>query len=112
MVNSLPIMLTPATMSLFTSLASDSIGSWEELKKVFTDNYMATCTRPGTKHDLNCINQKPSELLHSYIRRFSEMRNSIPNIMEAKVSPLSSKDFITASFTPSSTASRPQGLAI
>ena len=66
-------------------LALDSIGSWEELKKVFTDNYMATCTRLGTKHDLNCIYQKPSELLHSYIRHFSEMRNYIPNIIEAEV---------------------------
>ena len=46
---------------------------------------MATCTRSGTKHDLNGINQKPSELLHSYIRRFSEMRNSIPNIMKVEV---------------------------
>ena len=72
-------------MNWFTSLAPDSIGSKEELKKVFTDNYMATCTQPGTKHDLNCIYQKPSELLRSYIRRFSEIRNSIPNITEAEV---------------------------
>ena len=28
---------------------------------------MATCTQLGTKHDLNCIYQKPSELLRSYI---------------------------------------------
>ena len=46
---------------------------------------MATCTRPGTKHDTNRIYQKPSELLRSYIRRFSELRNSIPNITEAEV---------------------------
>ena len=46
---------------------------------------MTTCTQPGTKHDLNRIYQKPSELLRSYIRRFSEMRNSIPNITEAEV---------------------------
>ena len=46
---------------------------------------MATCTRPSTKHDLNCIYQKPSELLRSYIRCFSEMRISIPNITEAEV---------------------------
>ena len=78
-------MLMPAIMSWFTSLAPDSIGSWEELKKVFADNYMAMCTRPGTKHDLNRINQKPSELLRSYIRRFSKMRNSIPNITEVEV---------------------------
>ena len=67
MANYLPVMLTPTVMNWFTSLASNSIGSWEELKKVFTDNYVATCTRPGTKHDLNRINQKPSELLHNYI---------------------------------------------
>ena len=85
MANYLPVMLMPAAMSWFTSLAPDSIGSWKELKKVFTDNYMATCTQLGTKHDLNRINQKPSELLHSYIRRFFEMRNSIPNITEAEV---------------------------
>ena len=103
MANYLPVMLTPTVMNWFTSLAPGSIGSWEELKKVFTDNYMATCTRPGTKHDLNHIYQKPSELLRSYIRRFSEMRNSIPNIMEAEV--------ITATSAPSSTTSRPWGLA-
>ena len=79
MANYLPVMLMPAAMSWFTSLALDSIGSWEELKKVFTDNYMATCTQPGTKHDLNRITQKPSELLRSYIRCFSEMKNSIPH---------------------------------
>jgi hypothetical protein len=56
MANYLPIMLTPLAMSWFTSLAPDSIDSWEELKKVFTDNYMAMCTRPGTKHDLSRIN--------------------------------------------------------
>ena len=36
----LPIMLTPTMMNWFTSLALDSIGSWEQLKKVFTNNYM------------------------------------------------------------------------
>ena len=85
MENYLPIMLTSTAMNWLTSLAPDSIGSWKQLKKVFTDNYIATCTRQGTKHDLNRIYQKPSELLRSYIRRFFEMRNSIPNITEAEV---------------------------
>ena len=70
MVNYLPIMLTLTTMNWFTSLSLDSIGSWEMLKKVFTNNYMAMCTQPGTKHDLNRIYQKLSELLRSYIRHF------------------------------------------
>ena len=55
MVNYLPIMLMSTVMNWFISVAPDSMGSWEELKKVFTDNYMATCTGPGTKHDLNRI---------------------------------------------------------
>ena len=55
MVNYFNIMLRPTAMNWFTSLTSDSIGSWEELKKVFTDNYMAMCTRLGTMHDLNRI---------------------------------------------------------
>ena len=58
MANYLPIMLTPIAMNWLMSLALNSIGSWEQLKKVFTDNYMATCNRPGTKHDLNRIYQK------------------------------------------------------
>ena len=68
MANYLPIMLMPTAMNWLMSLAPDSIGSWEQLKNVFTDNYMATYTRPGTKHDLNCIYQKLSELLRSYFR--------------------------------------------
>ena len=85
MTNYLPVMLMPTAMNWLTSLAPDSIGSWEQLKKVFIDNYMAMCTWPGTKHDLNRIYHKPSELLRSYIRHFSEMRSSIPNITEAEV---------------------------
>jgi hypothetical protein len=46
---------------------------------------MAMCNHPGTKHDLNCIYQRSDEPLRSYIRRFSEVRNSIPNITEAEV---------------------------
>ena len=55
MANYIPVMLMPTTMNWLTSLTLDSIESWEQLKKVFIDNYTATCTRPGTKHDLNRI---------------------------------------------------------
>jgi len=48
MANYLPIMLTPTIMNWLMSIASDSIGSWEQLKKVFTNNNMATCTWPST----------------------------------------------------------------
>ena len=103
-------VLTPTAMNWLTSLTLDSIGSWEQLKKVFTDNYMATCTRLGTKHDLNRIYQKPSELLHSYIRQFSEMRISIPTSRKQKSSPPSFEDSITATSAPNSIVSRQRGL--
>lgn len=34
------------------------------------------------KYDLERLHKKTSETLHSYIRRFSETRNSIPNISD------------------------------
>ena len=33
-------------------LRKDSIKSWDDLKKVFIENYMSTCQQPGTKYDL------------------------------------------------------------
>ena len=68
MANYLPVMVMSTMMNWLMSLALDSIEPWEQLKKVFTDNYMTMCTRLGIKHDLNRIYQKPSELLHCYIR--------------------------------------------
>ena len=66
------------------SLRSDSIGSWEDLKKVFIANYMAMCEQLGTKYNLVKLHQTSGEPLRSFIRRFSETRNSIPNISDAE----------------------------
>ena len=52
---------------------------------MFVENYMATCERPATRHDLETVYQKTDELLRSYVGRFLEMRNLIPNIGEAEV---------------------------
>jgi hypothetical protein len=41
---------------------------------------MATCQQPGNKYDLEKVRDYPNEPLCDYIRRFSEMRISIPNI--------------------------------
>ena len=71
MANYLPVMLKPAVMNWLTSLQSDIINSWDDLKRLFIENYKATCEQPGTKHDLARVYQKPSELLWSYIRCFS-----------------------------------------
>ena len=38
----------------------------------------------GTKYDLEKLHQSSEESLRDFIRRFSEKRNSIPNITDAE----------------------------
>ena len=83
MANYLPIMVNQSTNNWLLSLREDSIRSWDDLKKVFTKNYMATCEQLGTKYDLENLHQTFGEPLHSFIRPFSERRNSIPNISDS-----------------------------
>jgi hypothetical protein len=45
---------------------------------------MATCEQPGTKYDLEKPHQTFEEPLRRFIRRFSKMRNSIPNISDSE----------------------------
>ena len=45
---------------------------------------MATCEQPSTKYDLEKLHQSSEESLRDFIRRFSEKRNSIPNIIDAE----------------------------
>jgi hypothetical protein len=45
---------------------------------------MATCKQPSTKYDLEKLHQTSGESLRNFIRRFSETRNSVPNISDAE----------------------------
>ena len=77
-------MLSQTANNWLMSLREDSIESWDDLKKVFVENYKATCQQPGTKYDLEKLHQTSGEPLRSYIRRFSETRNTIPNIGDSE----------------------------
>ncbi|XP_066373464.1 uncharacterized protein [Miscanthus floridulus] len=77
-------MLNQSANNWLLSLWDNSIRSWDDLKKVFTDNYMAMCEQPGTKYDLEKLHQSSRESLQDFIRRFSETRNSVPNITDAE----------------------------
>ena len=61
MGNYLPVMLNQSTNNWLLSLREHSIRSWDDLKKVFTDNYMATCEQPSTKYDLEKLHQSSEE---------------------------------------------------
>ena len=41
--NYLPIMLSQSANNWLMVLREDSIESWDDIKKVFVKNYMATC---------------------------------------------------------------------
>ena len=41
--------------------------------------------RPGKEDDLHRMKQKTNETLRQYIKRFSQVRNSIPEIAESSV---------------------------
>jgi hypothetical protein len=84
MVNYLPIMLNQSMNNWLLSLRENSIQSWDDLKKVFTDNYMATCEQPDTKYGLEKLHQSSGDSLCDFIRHFLETRNYVPNITDAE----------------------------
>jgi len=43
MANYLPVMLSQSTNNWLMGLREDSIESWDDNKKIFIENYMATC---------------------------------------------------------------------
>ena len=45
---------------------------------------MAMCEQPSTKYDLEKLHQISGESLCKFIRRFSETKNSVPNISDAE----------------------------
>jgi hypothetical protein len=47
-----PMALDPAPLTWLESLSSNSINTWERLKKIFIDNFQGAIARAGTRHDL------------------------------------------------------------
>lgn len=52
---------------------------------MFEANFHATYSHPGHKDDLFACVQKPDESLWDFIRRFSDICNMIPNMIEDRV---------------------------
>ena len=48
-----PMALESAPLTWLESLKRDSIHSWEDLKKLFVDNFQGSIHRPATRHDLH-----------------------------------------------------------
>jgi hypothetical protein len=74
------MVINQSTNQWLLSLREGSIDTWAQLRRAFIDNYMAPCQQPSNKYDLEKVRDYPNEPLCDYIRLFSEMRISIPNI--------------------------------
>jgi hypothetical protein len=72
--------LDPAPLTWLESLSSNSIDSWERLKKVFINNFQGAIACAGTHHDLSQCKQEHNKLLRSYTHRFFDVRATIANI--------------------------------
>ena len=52
---------------------------------MFEANFHATYTRPSQEDDLFACIYKPNESLREFIRRFSDIRNTIPDMIGDQV---------------------------
>jgi hypothetical protein len=77
-----PMALDLAPLTWLESLNNNSIDSWEQLKKVFIDNFQGAIAHAGTRHDLAQCKQERNELLRSYTCCFFDVRATIANISE------------------------------
>ena len=77
-----PMALESAPLTWHESLRHDSIHSWEDLKKLFIDNFQGSIHRPTTRHDLRLCKQERAKALRSYIKRFFDTCATIANIAD------------------------------
>lgn len=80
----MPIKLKGPTRHWLHNLPSNSIGSWEELKEAFRENFQGTYVRPPDADDLNHIIQKEGESAHKFWSRFLTKKNEIADHPDAK----------------------------
>ena len=75
-----PMDLESTPLTWLKILRHDSIHSWEDLKKLFIDNFQGSIYHPATRPDLRLCKQERGEALRSYIKRFFDTHATIANI--------------------------------
>ena len=69
----------------FDKLNPGSIRNWEDLQRVFCENFVGIITHPITHVELKGLKQKGGESLRNYYRRFGELRAQVHDITEREV---------------------------
>ena len=80
-----PMALEPAPLTWLESLTCEFIHSWEDLKKVFIDNFQGSLHRVATRHALAMCKQEQGKTIRSYVKRFFDTRATIPNVADNDV---------------------------
>jgi hypothetical protein len=83
-MQSLQLHLTGAAWSWLNTLPNDSIGSWGELKNQFVRNFRSTYKRPASLEEVKSCVQQKGETLHSYIQRWSVIKNSAEDVSDER----------------------------
>src|SRR6185369_5658854 len=92
------LMLEGTARDWLKALPPSSYDSWDDFRRDFIKNFEPLCERPKTFEELRACKQRSDETLRSYIRRWTEIRNSVGTIsedraMDAFTQGLARKDF-------------------
>jgi hypothetical protein len=80
----LQLHLTGVTRSWLGKLEREIIGSWDELTKQFTSNFISTYKRPTSIEEVKACIQQCNETLRLYIQRWSIIKNSVVDVSDER----------------------------
>jgi hypothetical protein len=80
----LQLHLTGAARSWLSKLEKETIGSWEDLTKQFTNNFRSTYKRPTSIEEVKACVQQRDETLWAYIQRWSLIKNSAVEVSDER----------------------------
>jgi hypothetical protein len=83
-MQSLQLHLTGAARSWLNTLPNDSIESWGELESQFARNFCSTYKRPASLEEVKSCRQGRDGTLHSYIQRWSVIKNSAEDVSDER----------------------------
>jgi hypothetical protein len=81
-MQSLQLHLTGTARSWLSTLPIESIGSWGELENQFARNFRSTYKCPASLEEVKSCMQRKGETLHSYIQRWSIIKNSVEDVSD------------------------------
>jgi hypothetical protein len=83
-MQSLQLHLTGAARSWLNTLPNESIRSWGELENQFVRDFRSTYKRPASLEEVKACVQRKGKTLHSYIQRWSVIKNSAEDVSDER----------------------------